>query len=493
MKKGVTFVECTPDYPQQGPFSPDEFFPEYPFSKDTISSEPNDVYRCIRDSFRLLELDNEHFGTPEWNPLKEIVKPGDTVIIKPNWVYHQLSTDPKPEEVLITHPSIIRAVLDYVIKACLPGGKIIIGDAPIQSAIFQEILNISQIDSIIHFFSTEKNINIHVEDFRSVIATITKGGQIHQGNQYKDNFLKFREVNLGELSYFSGIGHLSSLFRVMDYKPSTVIENHHNKNHKYLISSSVLEANVIINLPKLKSHRLCGMTCSLKNLVGINADKAYLPHFRLGTPDSYGDEYPNKSIIKKMRSLVRTKYQFSENKRLWILLKFIGKILLRIYATLNRGKTIAGVNEAEILSGGWYGNDTAWRMVLDLNLILLFADSNGIIHNIPQRKYMSIIDAIISGEGFGPLEPKRKRTGAIISGFSPVATDVVATKIMGFDNNKIPMIKNAINHLGVHFPHERDNDLYVITKEGYMNLNDLEVNWHFEPPKGWVGHIESNQ
>jgi len=32
----------------------------------------------------------------------------------------------------------------------------------------------------------------------------------------------------------------------------------------------------------LKLHRKAGITCALKNLIGINGNKEYLPHHRLG-------------------------------------------------------------------------------------------------------------------------------------------------------------------------------------------------------------------
>ena len=37
-------------------------------------------------------------------------------------------------------------------------------------------------------------------------------------------------------------------------------------------------------MPKLKTHKKCGVTISLKNLVGLNTNKNLLPHHSLGTP-----------------------------------------------------------------------------------------------------------------------------------------------------------------------------------------------------------------
>jgi len=73
-------------------------------------------------------------------------------------------------------------------------------------------------------------------------------------------------------------------FGVNDYSADVTRSNHQPGSHRYLVSQSVLEADLVINLPKWKSHGKAGMTGALKNLVGINGDKAYLPHFRIGAP-----------------------------------------------------------------------------------------------------------------------------------------------------------------------------------------------------------------
>src|SRR4029450_3442025 len=53
-----------------------------------------------------------------------------------------------------------------------------------------------------------------------------------------------------------------------------------------------MDADVLINLPKFKTHKKVGITCALKNLVGINANKNWLPHHTEGTPDLGGDQLP---------------------------------------------------------------------------------------------------------------------------------------------------------------------------------------------------------
>src|SRR4029453_17991483 len=57
------------------------------------------------------------------------------------------------------------------------------------------------------------------------------------------------------------------------------------------------------------------------------------------------------------------------------------------------------------LGGAWYGNDTCWRMALDLARIVHHADRQGRMTTVPQRRHLSLIDGIVAGEGDGPLTP----------------------------------------------------------------------------------------
>ena len=90
-----------------------------------------------------------------------------------------------------------------------------------------------------------------------------------------------------------------------DYDTDEVNAHHHDDTHEYVVSRSALECDVFINLPKLKTHKKTGVTLSLKNMVGINGDKNYLPHFTQGTPADGGDEYPDGTLGRTVESLGR--------------------------------------------------------------------------------------------------------------------------------------------------------------------------------------------
>ena len=71
-------------YPAAPPFHPDIAYPEYGY--DTIGLEQNAVYQAVRMCFRLAGLDPSNYGTPAWNPLGELIKSGETVLLKPDLV-----------------------------------------------------------------------------------------------------------------------------------------------------------------------------------------------------------------------------------------------------------------------------------------------------------------------------------------------------------------------------------------------------------------------
>lgn len=47
---------------------------------------PNPVYEAVEAMFKGLGLDRARAGTPEWNPLGDLIAPGSRVIVKPNLV-----------------------------------------------------------------------------------------------------------------------------------------------------------------------------------------------------------------------------------------------------------------------------------------------------------------------------------------------------------------------------------------------------------------------
>ena len=91
-----------------------------------------------------------------------------------------------------------------------------------------------------------------------------------------------------------------------------------------MISRTILDADCVINLPKLKTHKKTGVTLCMKNLVGINGNKNWLPHHRLGTPAQGGDQFADDSV--KHRIERKTMECFQKNiSQTWIDEESIGK------------------------------------------------------------------------------------------------------------------------------------------------------------------------
>ena len=93
--------------------------------------------------------------------------------------------------------------------------------------------------------------------------------------------------------------------------------------------------------------------------------------------------------------------------------------------------------------GAWEGNDTIWRVALDLNRIMLFADKYGVMGSSLQRRIFNVIDGIVGGDKNGPLYCLKKPAGIVLGGFNPCAVDLTATRLMGFDYGRIPLLRNG--------------------------------------------------
>jgi len=126
-----------PAYPGESPFHPSTRYPEYEFAE--TSTAENSAYDSVRECLRLAGCDPEHYGAPSWNPLRDLIRPGETVLLKPNLVCESHPRDPDGWRYVLTHGSVIRALGDYVFKALEGRGKVVLADAPQTDSSFQAI------------------------------------------------------------------------------------------------------------------------------------------------------------------------------------------------------------------------------------------------------------------------------------------------------------------------------------------------------------------
>jgi len=430
------------------------------------------------DVLQALGLDAEHAETPQWNPMGALVPPGARIVIKPNWVLHENPVGGL--ESLVTHPSVVAAALDLAAKA--EPREIILGDAPIQDCDFNQLMDFGYQDIV--EAARARGIPVTLKDFRRTTLSI----QNHTFDIKNDlrPISDYTLVNLGRDSLIEPISADAGKFRVTKYDPRVMREHHRPGKHEYLITRDVLEADLIINLPKLKTHKKAGMTAALKNLVGINGNKDYLPHHRKGPSILGGDNYKYPSPFK----LLAEQMLDFENKHLekkgWT--RWINRL---VYYLLVAEMKLGGTGDVE---GSWYGNDTVWRMCLDLNRILLHAHADGTLSKQPVRKELSIVDAIIAGDGDGPLKPGPVRMGAIVAALNPAASDWVSAHLMGFDPNRIPIVNNAFIPMNYPIAPFSPEDIHVMVNNKPVDIAEARriAGKHFTPPRGWKNHIESN-
>src|ERR1700761_8436940 len=83
----VALVSGATHYPTNPPFDPPENYPERPLDETRVDAV-NTVYPMVREALQRLGLDAAHFAQAEWNPFSELIKPGQRVLIKPNFVLH---------------------------------------------------------------------------------------------------------------------------------------------------------------------------------------------------------------------------------------------------------------------------------------------------------------------------------------------------------------------------------------------------------------------
>ena len=484
-------------YVTDAPFHPRIRYPELtlPWGRPDGVESPYG-YALVRDALFQLGLDAERLGTPQWNPLREIVRPGDLVVLKPNWV---LDTHPRGEDIfsVITHPSILRAVVDFVLLALAGNGEIVVCDAPQAECDFENLRKLSQLDSLREFYARHSSIVPSFVDLRKTRYFFDKDGYLKEDGRIAltGDPRGYRLVNLGALSLLSALPNLDRLYGA-DYDRSFTTVHHQGDRHEYLVSATVLSANVVISIPKMKTHKKTGVTLNLKNLVGINGDKNYLAHFRVGTPASGGDEYPDdmdlthRATLRAQRALVDT--LLTKPNRLSVALF---NVVSRAYRIVRR--LAFRTFPPPIRLGDWYGNDTAWRMVVDLNRILFLADRDGKMQATPQRRYFSVIDGVLAGEGNGPLDPTPRHTGLVLAGSAPTEVDLVATTLMGF-NYRTLRLYDAVT--GRKTPSAqtpfRVGDPEAISL-GYagqrLSLETLKSSINvapFNPHVGWLGKIE---
>ena len=399
----------------------------------------------LRGLFRSLGLDAE-------NPLGKWIRPGMTVTIKPNWVKHEFG-ETEGRNVLFTHTSLVGAMIDWTLAATGRSGRVYVADAPLQGCDFARLRRQSGLAELEARYT---GAPVTFLDLRQQWAEIDDASSfVRAVHRLSGDPNGYSAIDLGGHSRLACFG-VNARFGVTDYRAESTNGNH-GAAHRYLVSNSVLSADVILNLPKLKTHMKTGMTGALKNFVGIIGSKDGLPHFRAGAPADGGDEYPDRSRASRAASSVRDVLQTRAPLWLWKLAR--------------AGARISGT--PVIHGGGWHGNDTLWRTVHDLVDIARNYDAGGARRARP-RTILTLVDAIVAGEGCGPLRPTPRPCGLLVWGEDPGVVDVTCATLMGFDWRTIPLL----GHLC---------DVEARAFTNFCGETDESVRGaRFVPPVGWA-------
>lgn len=386
------------------------------------------------------------------------------ILLKPNWVKHNLRED--DALCLRTHDNFIIATVEILLES--KPAVIIIGDAPIQGCNWEKIVSNEFVKTLTDL-SFSHSIPVVIKDFRRVTFDPLRNNPVKDINPLSEYVI----FNLGKESYLEPISSFRSIFRVTNYDPDRLAESHTIGIHKYCLSKELFEADVIISMPKIKTHQKTAITGALKNIVGLNGDKDYLPHHRVGGDKNGGDCYPGNNILRRAAEYTLDTANRNLGKQIYWFWYWTSAILWK----LSRPKNV------HHLAAGWYGNDTCWRMVLDLNKVAIYGEKNGSLSEKPQRIIYSLCDGIVGGQGDGPLNPDPLALGIISFSNNSMLNDICMSALMGFEPKDIPLLRSALQNSRI-----LESEITINNRKS--DLADLS-NWSVPtvPPPGWLDYF----
>jgi uncharacterized protein (DUF362 family) len=389
---------------------------------------------------------------------------GKRILLKPNWVRHSVKSH--DQVCLRTHDKFVLGSLEFILK--LNPAFVVIGDAPIQGCKWESMISECFIDDVAKAAQRFK-IPVEIKDFRRVTFD-PSNNSLAKGKRPLDEYIIFDVADQSFLEPITPTG--KNVFRVTQYNPDSFTDTHKPGMHKYCITKELFKADIVISLPKIKTHQKAGITGALKNIVGLNGDKDFLPHHRLGGAEMGGDCYPGGNYLRYWSELCQDAANRNQgNFRYWLWVK-MSSILWRL----------SFPTKEHHLGAGWYGNDTTWRMVMDLNLILLFGKADGTLAESPQRMLYSLCDAIIGGQDDGPLNPQPFPLGFIGFSNDSSGADLSFATLMDMEIERIPLLRSARQLMYSH-------KLEINMDGKKVNISDLKKKaLRAKMPPGWINY-----
>lgn len=388
----------------------------------------------------LFILDRLGLDIRNGNPLGSLVSAGDCVVVKPNLVsiqHHHFDLSRARQACVTTDIAIVGPMIEFACAAVGKTGKVLVVDSPIEASDFAATMRKLGVDRLVESFRSQGHPVelLDLRDSRVVPVRLLHDLRIGRRSLNVGVFrrkrlagdpLGYKTVDLGDESAFTGHDRLERLrFYRPHYKAPT--RAHNRGMHRYSIGKSVLQAKLVINLPKMKCHKLSGVTLALKNTIGLLNQKMWLPHYTQGWPPR-GDQYDARPKLgTRFQNWVRVVSLWGGNS-----------VFIR-YPMVEDSLQQA---EAPMYNGSWIGNDTLWRTVADVARLVEYADANGEVRSTPQRTVLSVLDGVIAGEGDGPIGATPKHCGVLAGSLTMHSLDAVVARMMGMDVGQIGYLRH---------------------------------------------------
>ncbi len=408
----------------------------------------------------------------------DLVAPGRRAFVLVNHVMHRRDDESRDNfDAKVTDAEVIGAVTDLVAQATGSRRLLAIGNSPLQGCDHARVVEESGMVDVLERWDGADRPDL--VDLRGVVSTWSRvGAKLSEERRSPSDAV---EVDLGPHSLLEQLyaGGRMPQFRVGDYAADETESYHAQGRHVYAVHRRLLESDLIVSVPTLKTHQKVGITCALKGTVGAINLKQCLAHHRLGGPGEGGDEYSPDGMLRKIASRLAERAGGLGTGLLANAERVVSKIAYRG----------ARLPERSFMGGAWSGNDTAWRMTLDIARVLRFARPDGSLADEPQRRHVAVIDGLIAGEGEGPLRPTARHEGVIIAGTNPVVADVLAALAMGWDPRALNLLVNAVGIDQFPVVDIDGLDAMMLVADGNeftMSTAPRLTSKPFRPPKGWA-------
>lgn len=365
-------------------------------------------------------------GVDSLSEVKKRLPDRPRIFIKPNWVYDKPSRKKDNYDSMVTHKSVVLSAVSFLEE--LQPKQIILGDSPVQECVFENIVNQDYKEAIQNRTKAELKI-IDLSRYSLSVNREIKYGKVE--NRDASSYLLF---DLKDKSYLEPVSSGINRFQIPNCDSGELRKHHQKGRHEYQIYKDIFDVDLVVNLPKLKTHRKAGYTAAVKNFVGCVGDKTYLPHHRIGGTLLGGDSYPGSHPLRLLKELCLQK----RNHVIPDIQEFDKwNGFAQFFSATDKWITRAFHKNRQIFEGAWNGNDTVWRTALDIFTIIECADKQGRFHEQPQREIWTLVDALVCGEGNGPLNPDPYNLGMILFSTSAQTLDYILGRMIGYSAEEV--------------------------------------------------------